>query len=218
MLELDKSYQILFLKDELSKSNIDITSSFFNQYTGVGSSFDLDSGFLLVSQHPVTTEYGNGRAQIEETLSALNELKIPTIMLWPNIDAGSDDISKGIRTFREKHAPKWLYIFKNLPTSVYINLMNKTLCLIGNSSSGIREGAYIGTPVINIGTRQNKRLRSDNIIQVEHNCEEILKGVKYQIGVGKYPSSNLYGVGVAGRKIANLLDSIDLHIQKTISY
>ena len=81
-------------------------------------------------------------------------------MLWPNIDAGSDDISTGIRVYREvynKESGTWLKLFKNLPTQIYIHLMNTCACLVGNSSSGVREGATIGTPVVNIGTRQNKR-------------------------------------------------------------
>ena len=94
---------------------------------------------------------------------ALNEIKMQTLLLWPNIDAGSDDVSKGIRTFRENNNTDWLHAFVNLPITVYIHLMNITSCLIGNSSSGIREGAFIGTPVVYIGTRQSKRMRSYNV-------------------------------------------------------
>jgi len=206
------------VKNELLNNTDNNLSSLFDKHYGVGGRLNLDDGFLLVSQHPVTTEYSESRFQIEETLSALNVLKIPTIMLWPNIDAGSDEISKGIRTFREKYNPKWLHVFINLPISAYIHLMNKTLCLIGNSSSGLRDGAYIGTPVVNVGTRQNKRLRSNNVIQAGNNCNEILKGVNLQIKNGKYPSSDIYGDGESGIKIAKILKSIDLDLQKTINY
>ena len=96
--------------------------------------------------------------------------------------------------------------------------MNKTLCLIGNSSSGLRDGAYIGTPVVNVGTRQNKRLRSNNVIQAGNNCKEILKGINLQIKNGKYPSSDIYGDGESGIKIAKILKSINLDLQKTINY
>ena len=150
----------------------------FESYTGVGTSFDLSQPFLLVSQHSVTTEYGKSRNQIEETLEALAELKIPTIMLWPNADAGGNDISKGIRTFREKNNPSWLYLFKNLPSKIYVHLMNTTSCLVGNSSSGLREGAFIGTPEVNIGTRQNKRLRAKNVTQVDHNSHQIIDAIR----------------------------------------
>jgi UDP-hydrolysing UDP-N-acetyl-D-glucosamine 2-epimerase len=212
--------RIDLVKDELLNNSTEVLFNMFSNNIGVGTKIELNSekGFLLVSQHPVTTEFGDSRYQIEETLKALDELKIPTIMLWPNIDAGSDDISKGIRTFRERNNPGWLYIFKNLPINIYIHLMNQTLCLIGNSSSGIREGAYIGTPVINIGSRQNKRLQSSNVIPASHNSKNIIKGIKHQINNGKYPASDIYGNGAAGQKIANLLFETELKIQKSINY
>ena len=85
--------------------------------------------------------------KIEQTLGALKSLGMPTIILWPNADAGSDEVSKGIRSFREKNNAEWLHAYINLPTDIYIHLMNITSCLIGNSSSGLREGSFIGTPV-----------------------------------------------------------------------
>ncbi len=136
---------------------------------GVGSDgFDLGEPFLLVSQHPVTTEFGKGEQQITATLQACQNLNLPTIVLWPNSDAGADDISRGIRKWRESGRDKDMHFFKNLPISTYVRLMNKTACLVGNSSSGIREGAFIGTPVVNIGSRQDMRERGSNVIDV-HN-------------------------------------------------
>jgi UDP-hydrolysing UDP-N-acetyl-D-glucosamine 2-epimerase len=210
--------RIDLVKEELKKNNKKSFSKLFLNNLGVGSKINLDNDFLLVSQHPVTTEYGDGRSQVRETLKALNELKIPTIMLWPNIDAGSDDISKEIRTFREEFNPEWLHIFRNLPVTTYINLMNMALCLVGNSSSGIREGAYIGTPVVNIGTRQHRRLKSKNVIQVKYDSNEIVNAIKRQIELGKYPISSIYGDGGTGVEIANVLANIDLDVQKTIAY
>lgn len=204
--------------EELKKDSHSELKNLFRDYSGVGNEFDLKGHFLLVSQHPVTTEFGSNRYQIEETLKALNELKIQTIMLWPNADAGSDYISKGIRTFREKYNPEWLHVFKNLPTNIYIHLMNTTACLVGNSSSGVREGAFIGTPVVNIGTRQNKRLRTSNVIQTDYNAKEIKEAILKQIEHGKYKSNTLYGDGTAGEKIAEILSWIETPIQKTIAY
>jgi UDP-hydrolysing UDP-N-acetyl-D-glucosamine 2-epimerase len=210
--------RIDIVKKELLNNSDNITSNLFDEHRGVGEILNLTNGFLLVSQHPVTTEFSESRTQIDETLNALNELQIPTIMLWPNIDAGSDEISKGIRSFREKYNPKWLHVFINLPISAYIHLMNTTLCLIGNSSSGLRDGAYIGTPVVNIGSRQNKRLRSNNVLQVDNDSKEIIKGIKLQIQKGKYLSSNIYGDGETGLKIAKILKTDDFSLQKTINY
>jgi UDP-N-acetylglucosamine 2-epimerase len=96
--------------------------------------------------------------------------------------------------------------------------MNTTACLVGNSSSGVREGAFIGTPVVNIGTRQNKRLRTDNVIQSDYNADEIVKAITRQLDHGKYPSSNIYGDGTAGEKIAEILTWVDPPVQKTIVY
>ncbi len=204
--------------DELKNNSHETLRDLFKDYGGVGEELNLSKPYLLVSQHSVTTEYDDSRYQIEETLKALDELQLPTIMLWPNADAGGDDISKGIRTYREKNNPTWLHLFKNLPTHIYIHLMNTTVCLVGNSSSGIREGAFIGTPVVNIGTRQNKRLRDENVIQVHYNKEEIINAIKTQIKHGKYESSDKYGDGTAGEKIANILVDCEPSIQKTIVY
>ena len=204
------------IRDEL-KNNVDL-NELFKDYKGVGESIDFNQPFLLVSQHPVTTEFGDNRRQIEETLNALDEIKMPTVLLWPNADAGSDDISKGIRSFRETHKPTWLQVFKNLPTATYIHLMSQTQCLVGNSSSGVREGAFIGTPVVNIGTRQNQRDRSDNVIDVDYNQHNIKKAILKQMNHGTYSSSLLYGDGTAGKKIANILATESVAIQKTITY
>jgi len=205
--------------EELENDSYPVIEGIFEKFKGVGpGNFDMRKPFLLVSQHPVTTEFGNNRQQIEETLAALNELRMPTIMLWPNIDAGSDDISTGIRVFREKNKPDWLHLFKNLPTPVYIHLMNTTACLIGNSSSGVREGATIGTPVINIGTRQNKREMGPNVINTPYEREAIKAAILKQIEHGKYPNIGLYGDGFAGTRIADILSKVDPPVQKTITY
>lgn len=206
--------------DEVARWLIDgnLTQDFFKEYKGVGEVFDLNEPFLLVSQHPVTTEFGQGRRQISETLRALDILKMHTIMLWPNVDAGSEDIVKEIRTFREHNKPDYLHLFKNLPISVYVKLMNKCACMIGNSSSAIREGAFIGTPAVNVGTRQSGRQRGSNIIDVEYDHQQIVTAVRQQLKNGKYKSEHIYGNGCAGRKIADILAKCPINIQKQIVY
>jgi len=195
-------------------------SEFFSKYKGVGAVFDLElEPFLLVSQHPVTTEFGKNREAIEETLYALEELKIRTIMLWPNADAGSDEISKGIRTFRENSNPEWLHLFTNLPFEVYLRLMSMASCLIGNSSSGVREGAFIGVPVVDIGSRQQSRLKGKNLIESVPKKEAIVQAIKRHLTHGKYESESLYGTGEAGGNIADILYKTDVgNIQKQITY
>jgi len=185
---------------------------------GVGDVFSIDHEFLLVSQHPVTTEYGKGKMQINETLKAVrevsNERKLPVVMLWPNVDAGSDDVASSIRIFRESREDKNFHFFKNIPIKDYVWLMDKTLCLIGNSSSGIREGEFIGTPVVNIGTRQNGRTRGNNVIDVNYDYKEIKNAIEIQIDHGKYESGYTYGDGNAGEKIVKVLETVEVNIQK----
>jgi UDP-hydrolysing UDP-N-acetyl-D-glucosamine 2-epimerase len=185
---------------------------------GVGSSFDLEQPFLLLSQHPVTTEYGAGERQIAATLQAIRELGVPTIALWPNADAGSDDIARGMRKFREKHGDAKIHYFKNLPVDVYIRLMRRTACLIGNSSSGIREGAFIGTPVVNIGSRQDMRQRGSNVIDVDYDQQAISDAISTQLKHGRYDSEPIYGDGHAGVQIADVLSRCSWRLQKQICY
>ena len=187
---------------------------------GVGNSFDVKNGFCLVSYHPVTTEYLLLDSNMSNILNILNKLKLNSVVLWPNSDAGADKISAEIRKFREKN--KNLNNFKfiiNLPTEIYIHLMNLTLCLIGNSSSGIREGSYIGTPVVDIGNRQKGREHGSNIINVKSNdIKSLENAIKFQIKKGKYKSVNIYGNGKASLKMIKILKKINLKIDKRITY
>lgn len=185
---------------------------------GVGAKIDLKKPFILLSQHPVTSEYGNGVEQITLTLEALNQTNVPVIALWPNSDAGADDIARGMRLWREKGLAENMHFFKNLPVHDYVWLMKETACLIGNSSSGIRESAFIGTPTVNIGSRQNNRQRGVNVIDVNYNTKEIYGAIMKQIEKGHYPSNPLYGNGDAGKKIADVLAETSVDTQKTISY
>ena len=200
--------------------NFNLSSEDFHELNkGLGKSIDLNMPFLLVSQHPVTTEFTKSRNNIAETLKAIKSLQIPTIILWPNSDAGTDELSKEIRTFREKENPSWLSIYRNLPVNHYIFLMNKTACLVGNSSSGIREGNFIGTPVVNIGSRQNKRLRGPNVINCKNDMKEIKDSILKQLKKGKHKRGNLYGIGNSGELIIDSIMNSKLpKIQKTIIY
>ncbi|WP_240796838.1 UDP-N-acetylglucosamine 2-epimerase [Terasakiella sp. SH-1] len=194
----------------------DLQNNLFNQ--GVGMQFNLGEPFILVSQHPVTTEYGDGQKQITETLEAVSKTGMHAIVLWPNADAGSDDIARGIRIWREKGLDKNMHFFKNLPIHVYVKLMQRTACLVGNSSSGVREGAFIGTPAVNIGSRQQQRERGHNIIDAETNADDIYEKIQMQIKHGSYEIDPIYGRGDAGVKIANILASTTVDIQKVINY
>jgi UDP-hydrolysing UDP-N-acetyl-D-glucosamine 2-epimerase len=186
---------------------------------GVGSSVDLEKPFLLVSQHPVTTEYGSGESQIVETLLAVKDTGMQAVVLWPNADAGSDDIARGIRKLREQGVTSNMHFYKNLPIETYVKLMAKAKCLVGNSSSGIREGAFIGTPVVNIGSRQNMRERGSNVLDATPDRASILAAINRQLEHGPFESEKIYGSGVAGKDVAEILARYEAkNIQKTIGY
>ena len=185
---------------------------------GVGGQFSLNEPFLIVSQHPVTTEYGDGERQITETLTAVRRLGMPVVVLWPNADAGSEHVAQGIRKFREREESWKSHFFKNLPFETYIKLMLKARCLVGNSSSAIREGAFLGTPAVNIGTRQQGRQRGTNVIDVDYDRAAIADAIEVQTKKGHYPSQPIYGDGRAGERIADVLASCPLRIQKQITY
>ncbi len=185
---------------------------------GVGGHISTDEPFLLVSQHPVTTEYGQAEGQITETLMALHELRMPTVMLWPNVDAGSEDVSRGMRKFRESVKPDYIRFYKNFPVETYLRLMRSAACLVGNSSASIREGAFVGTPAVNIGSRQEGRERGPNVVDVGPDRAAIVDAIRRQLAHGPYPPAHLYGDGHAGARIADVLARAPLHVQKRIQY
>jgi UDP-hydrolysing UDP-N-acetyl-D-glucosamine 2-epimerase len=188
------------------------------EYEGVGGAVNLDEPFLLVAQHPVTTEYGQGEHQIAETLMALHQLKLPTIMLWPNVDAGSEDVSRGMRKFREHYPHDHIRFYKNFPVETYMRLMMRCACMVGNSSAAIREGAFLGVPAVNVGTRQVGRERGKNVVDVDYDREQILEAIQKQLRNGRYPPAHIYGDGHAGERIADILSRCELRIQKRITY
>lgn len=188
------------------------------KYGGVGANINWSSEYIVVMQHPVTNEYEESRRHIEETIDAVNELKIPTFWFWPNVDAGSDGTSKGIRAFRENHRPGHIHFFKNMEPSDFLRLLINSKCLIGNSSVGIRECAYLGIPVVNIGSRQNRRDRGNNVLDIGYSKKEIMDAVNDWIKNGKPQKSFVYGGGDAGKKIADHLAKVPLQFHKTIAY
>lgn len=188
------------------------------RYGGIGPKINLIQPYLVVLQHPVTTEYGSEFDHINETLKAIAELKIQTVWFWPNVDAGSDDISKGLRQFREKYRPDYIHFYRNFSAEDYARLIYNSACLIGNSSSAIREGSFLGVPAVNIGTRQSGRERGKNIIDVRNDAAEIKAAIKKQIEHGRFPQNYLYGDGKAAEKIVKILSTYQPKIQKKLFF
>tara|TARA_B100000787_G_C16187759_1_gene295668 strand:+ start:1337 stop:2479 length:1143 start_codon:yes stop_codon:yes gene_type:complete len=190
----------------------------YERYGGVGHQPDLQEGYIVVMQHPVTNEQGKSRKHIEETLYAVEALNKPTMWFWPNVDAGADGTSNGIRSFRENKGLPNVHFFKNMEPQDFLKLLKSAICLIGNSSVGIRECAYLGVPVINIGTRQNMRERGSNVLDVDYNRTAIVEGINSFEHLSSIPSSDIYGNGGAGKKIADLLFDVPLKFHKTITF
>jgi len=153
-----------------------------------------------------------------KTLEAIHELGMPTFWFWPNVDAGSDGTSNGIRTFREMVKPKNIHFFKNMEPDDFLRLLVNSKCLVGNSSVGIRECSYLGVPTVNIGTRQNKRQRGSNVCDVNYDKELIKKSILERISTNSIKPEYIYGNGKSGELIAAILADTELSFHKTIMY
>lgn len=188
------------------------------KYGGVGAELNVSEDYIVVMQHPVTNEHEESRKHIAETLEAIGRLGVPAFWFWPNVDAGSDGTSKGIRSYREKNKTNHIHFFKNMEPTDFLRLLANAKCLIGNSSVGIRECAYLGVPVVNIGTRQNRRDRGNNILDVGYSADEIQHAVTYWLNSERPKSSEVYGGGNAGEIIADTLSKVSLMFHKTITY
>lgn len=207
------------LKNILKKRNFKKEFEYLSQ-KGVG---DLDTisqkdDYFVTLYHPVTTELDKNEQVILNIVNATAKFNIKNIIIWPNSDGGSEQISKKLRTLRELGSIRNYKIYKNLPIEYYIPLIKHSKCLVGNSSSAIRDGAFIGVPAVNVGKRQNNRLKSKNVIQSSNEMEDIYKKIKIQYGK-KFKSSQLYGSGDSGKKIVEILKKLNkFSTQKTITY
>ena len=188
------------------------------KYGGVGAKLNWKEGYIVVMQHPVTTEYKEAKKHVQETLKAIKALDYPAFWFWPNVDAGSDGTSNGIRAFRELEQPKNIHFFKNMEPMDFLRLLKNSKGLVGNSSAGLRECAYLGVPVVNIGNRQHRRSRADNVTDVDYKEDEILEATKSAIEKQQFQRSELYGNGNSGEKIAKILAEVELTFSKTITY
>jgi UDP-hydrolysing UDP-N-acetyl-D-glucosamine 2-epimerase len=202
--------------DLVARTDVGLRRDALLQFGGVGSPIDPEKPFVLVVQHPVTTEYGYGLEQIEQTLTAVAATGFQALVFWPNVDAGSEEVAKGIRSFRELGHASGFHFFRNLPPDVFIRLMAHCACMVGNSSAALREGAYLGTPAVTVGTRQQGRERGENVVEVDYDREAIEQAVVTQVEHGAYAANPLFGDGQAGERIAQILSEQRPSIQKRL--
>lgn len=174
--------------------------------------------YYLLIYHPVTTEFGDEQHQIREVLAALDELQHPTVWLWPNIDAGSDHISKELRRFRSARHPSWLKFLVNFTPENFQRVLANAACAIGNSSSFVRDSTFTGVPVVLIGDRQAGREIGANatVVAAEHTA--IADAIRRQQAHGRYQPDGLYGDGRAAERIVRRLAEVPLFTQKRLDY
>jgi UDP-hydrolysing UDP-N-acetyl-D-glucosamine 2-epimerase len=196
----------------------DINFNPYEKYGGVGARPSLEEDYLVVMQHPVTTEYQRSRECVLETLHSVQDLGIPTLWFSPNMDAGSDGTSKGIRWFREEYNPENIHYFKNMEPHDFLRLLCNSRGIVGNSSVSIRECSFLGIPAVNIGTRQNFRERGKNVIDVDYQRKAITEAVRYHLNNGRPEGESLYGDGRAGNRIANIIAEQSFSIDKALTY
>jgi UDP-hydrolysing UDP-N-acetyl-D-glucosamine 2-epimerase len=189
-----------------------------SDYGGVGADVDLSEGYIVVLQHPVTTEYEQTAEHARKTLHAVHEGRWPTLWFWPNVDAGSDGTSSAIRQYRELHALRQIHFYKNLRPLDFLSILLNSRGIVGNSSVAIRECAYLGVPAVNIGSRQQGRDRGRNVRDVEYDTGQISDAVGAMFIQDERPRDTIYGDGTAGRQIADTLAECELSIEKMLTY
>lgn len=170
-----------------------------------------DRPWLLAVQHPVTAEAEQAGKQMVETMEALAALGLPTVLIYPNADAGSGAMIEVIQRYRLPH----VRVFPSLPSPDYLSLLKEAAALVGNSSSGIIEAPSLGTPAVNIGTRQAGRERGDNVLDVGYDRDEIVAAVRRALHDEDFRRlvsrrRNPYGDGRAAPRIAQLLAEVPL--------
>lgn len=180
---------------------------------------NLNKPLVLILQHTVTSELETIEKNILQTIDAVKELNIQTVIIHGNADAGSQKINQIIKNSKMKQ-------YATIPYRNYIGLLKHASALVGNSSSGIIEAPFLHIPSINIGTRQDGRLRADSIIDVGYDKNEIKNAINKALNDKNFlkkvqTCKSLYGSGNSAKKIVKILENINLKnipIQKKMTY
>ncbi|AEF99589.1 UDP-N-acetylglucosamine 2-epimerase [Methylomonas methanica] len=204
--------------DILINTDLRLPEKEYFETRGTGRIFEPSEPYILVLQHPVTTSFGHGAQQISETMYGLKDIPLMKVVLWPNSDAGSDDLAKSIREFQNTYHDLPFSYHINFKPEIFAALLANAKCLVGNSSSFIREGSYLGTPAVIVGDRQAGREHGQNVVFANYDRKDIQQKVIAQVEHGHYPVDHLFGDGTAGERIARHLETIDLNIMKRCTY
>lgn len=197
--------------DALKKIDLSDSGGIYGRnHQGWGDKINFAKPFVLVMHHPVTTEYGKNEETMRELLAAIESLHMPTILFSPNIDAGTDKATALLRAYINGHTLPALNVQKNFTSEDFYRVLNAASVAIGNSSSFIREGSYLGTPAVLAGSRQHGREHGENIIIVETKSDAIVQAARKQIIHGRYDQNRMYGDGSAAEQIADILAKLPL--------
>jgi len=174
--------------------------------------FEADRPFVIFTQHPVTLEMDQAAEQMTASLSALQQSNVQVIATYPNSDAGGRAM---IDVLEGWDRGDWLHVTQNLGQRRYASALKHAAAVVGNSSSGIIEAPFFGVPVVNIGTRQQGRLRADNVLDVGYDQEAIHAGVACALADEAFiararNTKNPYGDGHAGERIVEILASLEI--------
>jgi GDP/UDP-N,N'-diacetylbacillosamine 2-epimerase (hydrolysing) len=161
----------------------------------------------LMVYHPVVQEAATGAAGASEIINILLARGIQLVALKPNSDAGSEQI-RAVLEARTAHSD--VLIATHFPRERFVSWMAAADLMIGNSSAGIIEAASFGTPVINIGSRQNLRERNANVIDVTVDLVDIERAIELALEHGRYDRRNVYGDGCTVDRIVQLIESLSL--------
>jgi len=167
----------------------------------------LAQAFLLVVFHPVVQQAMDAYAQTAHMVGAVQKTGLPVIWLEPNSDAGSGDI---LRALAELGLPAGSHSIQHMDRALFSAAMKHCAVMVGNSSAGIIEAASFGTPVVNVGVRQNLRERNANVQDVATDLASIHLAIEHALSAGKVPCDNRYGDGRAGPRIADYLTRLSL--------
>lgn len=170
---------------------------------------DPERRTALLLYHPVVQEAANAARTTTDILTALAEMELQVLALKPNSDAGSMEIAELLQ--RQSETDARFRVVTHLPRGDFISFLRHIDLLLGNSSSGIIEAASFGTPVVNVGSRQNLRERNTNVIDTPGDtATRITAAIGSALSMGRLPSHNVYGDGQAGRRITELLRTVPL--------
>lgn len=171
---------------------------------------DPDKPLALVVFHPVVQQAAEAGEQMMSVLQATAASGMQLMLLAPNADAGGNAIADAIHQFQSVSSTA-LKREIHLQRATYLAWLAAADIIIGNSSSGIIESASLSTPCLNIGDRQNARVRNSNVVDVKgFSARELSEGIAAAIRLGSGPFDNIWGDGQTAARIARFLKQVDL--------